>query len=155
FHFHSAASRDVGWYVDDIAIVTGSPVLNNPEGFEMGLGDWSSESGTWEIGVPISGPPTNSLGQRADSGTNCAATGLAGNYASAIDSRLVSPAFTVPAANASLRLRFWHWYSFAGSAYLGGGVYDEGSYGFVEVKPGTNSWQRLSLIYTHSSSGVW
>src|SRR5204863_281019 len=114
FHFHSAYNTGVGWYLDDVAVVTGTPVLNNPEGFESGLGDWFSESGTWEVGVPTSGPPTNSLGRRAFSGTNCAATVLAGSYASYVDSRFISPAFAVPAANSSPRLRFWHWFSFAG-----------------------------------------
>src|SRR5437667_6293 len=63
-----------GWYVDDIALVTGTPVFNNPEGWENGIGDWYAETGTWQVGVPTSGPGA------AHSGTNCAATILNGNY---------------------------------------------------------------------------
>src|SRR6185369_3482528 len=130
---------------DDVAVVTGAPVFNNPEGFELGLGDWYTESGTWEVGVPRSGPPTNSAGRRAFTGTNCAATVLAGNYANAVDSRLVSPAFLVPASSTNPRLRSWHWYSFAGP-YCPFNC-DEGSYGYVEIRVGTNNWQQISPTY--------
>src|SRR5438445_113796 len=88
-------------------LVTDAPVFNNPDGFESGLGDWSAESGTWQVGVPASGPGS------AHSGTNCAATVLAGNYASGVDSRLISSAFVVPPTATSPAIRFWHWFSFA------------------------------------------
>ena len=143
FHFHSASQTSSGWYVDDVALVTGTPVFNNPEGFEAGMGDWSAESGTWEVGKPSSGPAS------AHSGTNCVATVLAGNYAAYSDSRFISPAFAVPAADSSPRLRFWHWFSFAGE------YYDEGSYGWIEVKSGTNAWKQVSPTYTSTGSGVW
>jgi hypothetical protein len=152
FTFHSAAATALGWYVDDVAVVTGTPVFNNPEGFELGLGDWSVDFGTWQVGVPTSGPGS------AYDGTNCAASVLGGNYASYVDSSLISPAFTVPASNSYPRLRFWQWFSFAGSANG-----DGGSYGYVEIKAGTNAWQALPLYpgaplsatYHSSSSGVW
>src|SRR5205807_8155512 len=66
------------------SLVTGTPVFNNPEGFEGGLGDWSTERGTWQVGVPTSGP------RAAYTGTNCAATVLAGNYPDYVDSRVRS-----------------------------------------------------------------
>ena len=155
FHFHSAHNTAVGWYVDDIAVVTDTPVFNNPEGFELGLGDWSTERGTWQVGVPASGPATNSSGGRAHSGTNCAATVLGGNYSSYVDSRLISPIFTVPASNSYPRLRFWQWYSIAGP-YNNGYGNDEGSYGYVEIRVGTNGWQTISpQSYNNNSSGVW
>ena len=148
FHFHSAANVAVGWYVDDVDLVTGVPVFNNPDGFESGLGDWSVESGTWQVGVPTSGPGS------AHGGTNCAATALAGNYASSVDSRLISSDFVVPPPATSPSVRFWHWFSFAGPAYLGLGVYDEGSYGYVEIKVGTNAWLQISPKYT-GNGGAW
>jgi hypothetical protein len=148
FHFHSAAAAAVGWYVDDVALVTGTPEFNNPDGFESGLGDWSVESGTWQVGAPTSGPGS------AHGGTNCAATVLAGNYASSVDSRLISPDFVVPPPATSPSVRFWHWFNFAGAAYLGGGVYDEGSYGYVEIKVGTNAWVQISPKYM-GNGGAW
>ena len=52
----------------------------------------------------------------AHSGTNVAATVLAGNYSLQNDSRLISPAFTLPALAGAerLELRFWHWFSYNG-----------------------------------------
>jgi hypothetical protein len=156
FHFHSAGCTDVGWYVDDVAFLTGTPLFSNPEGFELGLGEWSVERGTWEVGVPASGPPTNSLGRRAFAGTNCAATVLAGNYGSFVDSRFISPPFVVPASNNYPRLRFWHWYSLAGGCSCGSFCTDEGSFGYVEIKVGTNNWQIISpQNYTLATSGIW
>ena len=157
FHFHSAYYTEQGWYVDDIQLVTGTPVFSNPEGFELGLGDWVAESGTWEVGVPTAGPSTNAVGFRAHSGTNCAATVLASNYSSYADSRLVSPAFVVPASNSFPRLRFWQWYRFADYYWPVYYSHDEGSYGYVEIKAGTNNWQQVSPTYTYYTScgGVW
>ena len=45
-----------GWYIDEVRIVTGPITFNNPENFELGLGDWFAERGTWQVGVPTSGP---------------------------------------------------------------------------------------------------
>src|SRR5262249_6883809 len=119
-----------GWYIDEVAVVTGAVTLANPEDFELGLGDWSVDNGTWEVGVPSSGP------RAAHSGGQCAATVLAGNYGENVTTRLVSPAFEVPAANQSPRLRFWHWFSFGA-----------GDFGTVQIKDGTNGWVNLSGSY--------
>ena len=126
FHFISGASygSDPGWYVDTVAVVTNNPGFNNPEGFEAGLGDWSVDAGTWEVGEPASGPAINTAGFRAHSGTNCAATVLAGNYGYNMDTRLISPPLVVPASG-SQRLHFWQWYSFVNAQ------------GFVEINNGT------------------
>jgi ABC-type uncharacterized transport system auxiliary subunit len=108
FHFVSGIGgygNDLGWYVDDVALVTGTPVFNNPENFEGGLGDWVVDNGSWQVGKPTSGP------NAAYSGTNCAGTVLAGNYPENADSRLISPPFTVPPSN-SPALHFWQWYQF-------------------------------------------
>jgi hypothetical protein len=148
FHFISDGCCTVapGWYVEDIALVTGTPVFNSPEGFESGLGDWTVDNGTWQVGKPTSGPPTNNLGLRAYSGTNCAATVLGGNYDNSVDSRLISAAFSIPPTNQNPRLRFWHWFNSQADA----------DYGYVEVKPlGSNTWTTISLNYSGTSSGVW
>ena len=139
-----------GWYVDDLRIETGPPAAfvlpGQPEGFEGGWGGWrvdyiggqTTDFGIWEIGVPTSGPGA------AHSGTNCAATVLAGNYAEDRTARLVSPAFAVPAADQLPRLRFWHWWSI--------GAHDRVQ---VQIKVGTNIWQGLSESITADSFGRW
>ena len=125
FHFISGISDfgvSRGWAVDDVALVTGSPEFNQPEGFESGLGDWFTESGTWEVGVPASGPGTNATGGRAHNGTNCAGTILATNYAWNVATRFISPPFTVPASNRPA-LKFAQWYQFVNA----GGVVEVSS----------------------------
>jgi hypothetical protein len=140
FHFTSGGccGNAQGWYVDDVAVVTGSPVLNDPESFESGEGDWSVDDGTWEIGKPTSGP------NAAHTGTNCAATILAGNYTNDVDSRLISPPFAVPAINQFPSLHFWHWYNF------------KNALGFVEISTNDGSWNQISPTYQNgNSSGAW
>jgi hypothetical protein len=144
FASNGAAIEKDGWYIDDVTIVTGPSTLNNPEGFELGLGDWAVESGIWEVGVPTSGPPANAQGRRAFAGTQCAGTVLAGNYVEDSASRLISPAFVVPAANLSPRLRFWQWFQLGAS-----------DVGRVQIRVGTNAWQALGPDYAGNSGGVW
>jgi hypothetical protein len=174
FHavFANAQScTDPGWYVDDISVVTGPPVFNNPEGFETGTNlngwygnkyvcpcpstniafesgadGWYADNGTWEVGSPTKsgGAPKNSLGAQAHSGTNCAVTLLSANYPTDMNSRFISPYFILP--QGSPYLRFWHWYSFA-SCY-------GNDYGVVEIRVGTNAWQAVSPNYI-GSSGSW
>jgi hypothetical protein len=130
-----------GWYVDEVTLVTGPVqtfVANEPQSFENGMGDWSVDGGTWESGVPTSGPNS------AHSGTNCAATVLAGDYDDNTSGRLISPAFAVPAADQNPRLRFWQWYNFNAS-----------DFGQVQIKVGTNVWQALSASYGGNSGGTW
>ena len=52
--FHAVDGNAVapGWYVDDLSVVTGTPVFNDPEGFELGIGDWYAEQGAWQVGQP-------------------------------------------------------------------------------------------------------
>ncbi|MBN2088449.1 choice-of-anchor J domain-containing protein [candidate division KSB1 bacterium] len=145
FIFHSAddgsQGGDVssGWYIDDIALITGPVFLNTLETWEDGLNNWSPEKGTWEVGQPA---PDVGPG-KAYSGQNCAATVLAGDYTDYADARLISPVFIVPAADQNPRLRFWHWYSFSAN-----------DYGKIQIKVGNGSWQDISAKYT-GKSGVW
>ena len=135
----NCCSEDVGWYIDDVAVVAGSPIFNNPEGWEAGIGDWSAGAGTWEIGTPTSGPNSAYLG------TTCAATVLAGSYSADASSRMVSPVFVVPSGLEHPRLRFWQWYGIG----FGDG-------GFVQVRALEDSlWNTVGGPYVGSSSGVW
>jgi hypothetical protein len=129
FHFASGCcyGNGLGWYVDDVAVTTGEAVLSFPEGFESDpkTSQWAVDAGTWEIGAPTGGPATNSAGYRTHTGTNCAGTGFSGNYAISVDSRLISPYFTVPTSGATLR--FAQWCSF------------NNALGWVEVNNGTTT----------------
>ena len=141
FHFKAADAvswgpdEGPGWYVDDVALVTGQPKFDNPEGFESGWGDWSAEGASWEVGTPASGPG------KAHAGIDCAATVLKGNYGPTVDSRLITPAFIVPAAEANPALRFWHWYSF-----------DLGDQGAVEIRLADGAWQRIAGPFAKASA---
>jgi hypothetical protein len=141
FYMHSDYSAsDPGWYIDDVSLVTGAIVFNNPEDWENGIGDWSAESGTWQVGKPSSGPDT------AHGGINCAGTNLSGNYNNYVDSRLVSPSFIVPASNQNPRLRFWHWFHFYNN---------DDDWGKVQLKvEGSSDWVDISGRYDDNST-VW
>lgn len=101
--------------------------------------DWSVDGGTWEAGIPTSGP------NKAFRGQKCAATVLAGTYPANANTRLIRhTSFIVPNASLQPRLRFWHWYSFSGG---------DGSK--VQIKVGNGAWQNISETYINSSSAVW
>jgi putative ubiquitin-RnfH superfamily antitoxin RatB of RatAB toxin-antitoxin module len=144
FNFHSenylggAIDVSSGWYIDDVSLVTGPYVLNTPEDFESGFGDWSVDEGSWEVGIPASGP------SKAHSGQNCVGTNLNGNYQEPADSRLVSPPFVVPAASENPGVQFWQWFSFGAA-----------DYGEVQIRINNNSWQPISSHIVNTSSGVW
>ena len=121
FHFYTGCcGNGLGWYVDDVAVVTGPPLFNNPESFETGQGDWSVDAGTWEVGHPTSGP------NQGHTGTNCAGTVLAGNYGWNMDTRLISPLLSIPASG-SPRLHYAQWFSLINAV------------GFVEVNTGSTA----------------
>ena len=127
-----------GWYLDNVCLITGPSIFRQLEDWETGIGDWSAERGTWQVGEPVYGPNS------ANSGTQCAATVLDGNYHEWVDSRLVSPEIIIPDAGSNPRLRFWHWYRFSSDDKA-----------FVEVKTGDNAWQTVSAVYTNTSSYQW
>jgi hypothetical protein len=139
---------DVGWYVDDISLITGTPVLNNPEGFETGIGDWYADQGIWQVGsaTKTGGATKDGLGAQAHTGYNCAVTVLNANYPLTMNSRFISPPFILPPASSSPYLRFWHWYNFT--------IWGSSDYGVVEIKVGANAWQQVSPQYT-GNSGNW
>ena len=130
-----------GWYIDDITVIYGGDLIfNNPEDWESGIDDWYVNSGTWQVGVPTSGPDSSYAGQ------NCAATILGGNYYEWVGSRLISPLFVIPSADENPRLRFRHWFSFR-----------ELDYGEVQIRSvNSNEWSVLSDgHYSQTSSGIW
>ncbi len=135
----SGYDQSSGWYIDDASLITGPYIFNNPESFEDGFGDWYVDGGTWGVGVPTSGPNS------AHSGQKCVSTNLAGDYDTWVDSRLISPIFTVPAASLNPRFRFWYWFSFA--------VAD---YGIVQIKSvGSSNWVNISAQINYTSSNTW
>ena len=137
FHFSFGGTGNaLGWFVDDVEVDAGPPVLNFPESFEAGGGDWSVDSGGWQIGKPTGGPGA------AHTGTNCAATGLSGSYGNNVDSRLISPPFVVPSSGGP-QLRFWQWYSL------------NQAFGWVEINNGSvnGSTTTNTTITTNVVSG--
>jgi len=90
----------VGWYIDDLSIVSASPAFTGD--FETGWGDWGAGNGLWQVGTPTAGP-TNCF-----SGTQCAGTVLDGNYPGLTDSRMVSASTQLPTVSGAeeVHLRF-------------------------------------------------
>ncbi len=131
--------NDEGWYIDKVEIKTGIPVFNNPETWESGIGDWSVTNGTWEVGTPHGGP------NAAYQGTKCLATKLDGNYFSGVDSRVISPVFSLSPTIVPI-LRFRSWYNIGASDTC-----------FVQIKPvNSNTWTNLTGgVYTGSTGGTW
>ena len=116
--YHTAVHyyESTGWYIDDIQIIKKVPELTG--NFESGWGDWSADSGVWEVGTPSAGPDS------CHGGSKCAGTVLGGNYPPDTDSRLISPSIMLPGVSGAeeLHLRFWHWFS-----------YDRGDAGYVQI----------------------
>lgn len=132
-------SNSVGWYIDDVKVISGSVKFNILEEWESGIGDWACDRGTWQIGTPTSGPGSAYIGEK------CAATILSGNHTTNVSSRLISPVFTVPITTENPHLRFWHWYSFS-----------SGDYGIVQIKvAGTEEWSNISPSYTNTGGSRW
>jgi hypothetical protein len=144
FLYHSGIqwggiNPDRVWVVDSIAILTGPELYNNPEGWETGLGDWYVDQGTWEVGIPLSGPGS------AFSGQQCAATVLNGNVPRTVNSRLISPEFVVPDSSQNPHLSFWSWYAIACAGY-----------GKVQARvAGTQNWVDISSPFTNSGGNSW
>ncbi len=134
--------EDSGWYVDDVAIVEGPVVFNNPEGFELGPGDWSADNGLWEVGVPTAGPDT------AHSGVNCVATVLGGNYPAYANTRLISPEILLtPAPGQVPMLYYWHWFRLYQSAHGS----DEGR---IQISVNGGEWETTSGPFS-GTSPLW
>jgi hypothetical protein len=109
------------------------------EDWEGGGTDWHADNGTWESGIPTSGPGA------AFTGACCAATGLGGNYPDDQNTRFIRHVdFVVPPAAENPRLRFWSWFSFSSS-----------DYGLVQIKTDHSSWVSIGPTMQSTSSEVW
>jgi hypothetical protein len=121
YHTADHYSTGAGWYVDDIAVIIMDPEFTGD--FEDGWHDWSADKGVWQVGTPTAGP------EGAHGGSQCAGTILDGNYPNSFVSRLISPSIRLPevSGDEEIRLRFWHWFSFASgdAGYVQISVYDE------------------------------
>ena len=109
FHFTSNGGSEAnGWYIDELSIVKGNFTLPHSESFELGIGDWYTDQGVWEIGAPKTNPPV-----KAHTGQNCAGTVLSGFYPAHANTRLISPRTVLPTISGreKLQLRFWHWFN--------------------------------------------
>jgi hypothetical protein len=146
--YHTAASRweGLGWYIDDVSVWKGIPTFINPETFEFGWQDLSTDYGVWEIGLSSVVPPS------PVSGGNCAGTVLNGNYPADTDSRLIMSPVVLPISHA-LQLRFWQSYSYAGSDYTG---YDAGH---VQISLWDGSkwgpWTTIATPTAPNTSSPW
>ncbi len=129
FYFYSNQSNvGKGWYIDDVSVVNGPESFNNPEDFELGVGDWSADNGLWQVGIPTNGPSSTHSGQ------NCAGTDLDANYPLFANTRLVSPIITVTTVPGQQpELFFWHWYEMAW-----------GDWGEVQFSVNDGEWQTVS-----------
>ncbi|MCK9398657.1 MAG: T9SS type A sorting domain-containing protein [Bacteroidales bacterium] len=111
-------------------------------------GDWTQnwyvDNGTWEVGIPTSGPNSAYEGQK------CAATVLAGNYpAAALTKLITSNNFVIPPADQFPRFTFWEWHSF----HQDGNFRD---HGIVKITlNGGDDWIELSPNYFSNSSTTW
>lgn len=138
FLFQSGTfDNDNGWYIDDILVVKKVSLLNNPEDFEAGVGDWGADNGVWQVGVPTVGPPN------AYSSLNCAGTMLNANYPSSKSSRLISPEIDIiPLQGQSPILFFWHWFRLWNDA------------GRVQISVNHGAWQTVAGPFS-GTSPVW
>lgn len=132
-------------FLDDLEIRTSPEIFNNPESFEAGWGDWSSDYDYyWQIRPPGNGPRT------ARSGQNAACANAGGDYWAGVNSRLISPGFTVPFVSPGelLLLRYWNWHQ-----------YGSGDTGLVQIATwnGTdwNPWATIDAPAFGSSPPAW
>jgi RHS repeat-associated protein len=138
FHFTAGGtSNGQGWYVDDVAVAIGTPIVNEQEGFESGQGDWSADMGAWQVGVPANGPGA------AHSGNNCAAVGLTADYANNLDTRLISPPFVVSDWT-STTFSYWQWCDF------------NNAFSIMEISTDNGaSWTSLTAEDLNDTSETW
>ncbi len=105
-------------------------------GFENGYNGWWVDNGQWEIGRSSVRPKESCY-----KSIQCAGTVLSGPYSDYVESRLISPAITIPELSNSERVqfKFVHWYAL----HLGDLAKLQIS---VEMSPGAwSNWKTLSV----------
>jgi hypothetical protein len=151
FQFTNGGSGvGAGWYIDDVEIRFTTPIVvaqGTPfiEDFETGLGDWGVWNGSWEIGMPTSGPAECFGGSNQCAGTVLDGTSPNNSY------MLFSPAIVLPAIGATdeIHLFFQEWFSFASG--------DEGRvYVRTQTSPGVwSGWGSPINTRVLNSGGIW
>ncbi|MFQ5506132.1 MAG: choice-of-anchor J domain-containing protein, partial [Planctomycetota bacterium] len=140
-----------GVYLDDFHVFRGTPVLNNPEGWENGIGPWwSVNNGLWEVGAPSAGFC------RPRTGSKCAAVLLHGKYPAYAGTALVSPPIRIPRTGTK-ELSFWHCFNTEVSidlCYVQISV-DGGRTWANEAGPfsGSSDWTRVSVFLNSTMYG--
>jgi bacillopeptidase F (M6 metalloprotease family) len=139
FYFTSdGAGERGGWFIDDLDIVEGLPEDRMHEDFEAGMGGWSVDHGTWEVGEPVAGP------SRARSGADCAGTNLNGAYFPYASTRLISPAITLDFStqDGTYWLSCWHWFQ----------RYNSADTFVIEIMGDAATWEPLHTIVSLNST---
>ncbi len=132
------ANINFGYNIENVQKTYNSEIrtwVENWEGTDW-IDNWTIEGGSWEVGIPTSGPNS------AHSGLNCAATVLDGNYSEWMDSRLISQTFVVD--ETTVYLRFWQFYD-----------YNAADWGVVQIRPIGGNWTDISPGYGGHSTGRW
>jgi hypothetical protein len=125
-----------GWFIDDVAVVEGPAIFNNPDSFEGGSRGWSPNNGVWQVGAPTHGP----IG--AHTGEHCWGTNLGGNYNRYTNSELQTSWVDIPAVpDGPVYLKVWEWHNF----------YPEGDYGVIRIRTADGAVADLSGHFTGSS----
>lgn len=142
FKFTSGTyNSDNGWYIDDILIERKVVSFdnNNPEDFELGVGDWSADNGLWQVGIPQVGP------DNSYSIPNCAGIVLDGNYPGGANTRLISPPILLPMISSTekIQLKFWHWYI------------NSDDKGYVQISVNRSEWRTISDPSFDGTSNLW
>jgi len=144
FYFTSTReAQNYGWYIDDISVQKGIFTFSNPEDFELGIGNWNTDNGLWEVGIPTLGPSATHSGQ------NCAATVLGGNYQPYANTRLISPKIMLNTIPGQLPLLcFWQWFRINENNFYGP------DNGYIQISVNGGNWQTIAGPFSGIST-VW
>ncbi|MCL4510263.1 MAG: T9SS type A sorting domain-containing protein [Bacteroidetes bacterium] len=125
-------------------VATTDVYFQNFDGVASGI----TETGSWQIGSPTSGP------MAAYSGSNCAATNLSGDYENNASDTLYLPPIALPTVSlgSSLWLSFQEWYELESTFDFGNVIVSTdngGSWIQIDSRSGTNSsWTERDLSLT-------
>ena len=129
-------THSLGWFIDNIELITGPYEVAFPQAFENGFRGWSAESGLWHV--------SESQDVHSKS-TGASISRLSPDIQSTPPNpiRLVSPPFQIPSSSENPRLEFWHKFQL-----------NSGPKGFVEVREIGKSWTDLASVAS-GDSAVW
>jgi len=109
------------------------------EDFKNGFGDWYSDNGIWDVGIPTTGPDS------AISDSQVAATILDGKYPYGPDSKLISPIIDLPniSENEELLLRYQQYFNWSSA--------DRGTVEMRFYNNDANEWSDWIPLNSYSS----